>query len=173
MVWGNGGARSLSPLFRLSVAYSMLDFLRRLFEYDYWANSRVVENLESVNQKEQPLKYFSHVLGSQFIWLARLHAQDTSGKSPWFNLQVSECRAKVEELKETWKKFLEGLKEEELQSKISYKNPQGLEFESRIGDILTHVIIHSAYHRAQAAQAIRASRQEPAVTDFIRFARKQ
>jgi uncharacterized damage-inducible protein DinB len=151
----------------------MHDYLRRLFEYDYWANSRVIENLESVNQKEQPLKYFSHVLGSQDIWLARLHGQDTTGRSPWFNWQVSECEAKVEELKKTWKKFLEGLKEEELQNKISYKNPQGLEFESKIGDILTHVIIHSAYHRAQVAQAIRSSGQDPAITDFIRFARKQ
>ncbi len=151
----------------------MPELLKRLFEYDYWANCQVVKNLESIKAKEEPLKYFGHALGSQKIWLARLHGEDTAGKSPWFKLTVEECKSTVEELKAEWARSTNGLINDKLSEKIIYRNPQGKEFESRIGDILTHVIIHSAYHRAQAAMATRSSGEEPAITDFIRFARSQ
>ena len=146
--------------------------LHRLFEYDNWANSQILANLETLKDKEQPLKYFSHVLGSQSIRLARLQGEDTAGRSPWPSYSVEECKKIVNQLKESWSSILNTLKDEKLSDKISYKNVQGALFESRIGDILNHVIIHSAYHRAQAAMATRSKGEEPAVTDFIRFARK-
>jgi uncharacterized damage-inducible protein DinB len=41
-----------------------------------------------------------------------------------------------------------------------------------VGDILTHVAMHGAYHRAQIATAVRESGQEPAYTDFIHAVRQ-
>ena len=39
-------------------------------------------------------------------------------------------------------------------------------------DVLTHVILHSAYHRGQVALAMRAAGMEPAYTDFIHAVRQ-
>jgi uncharacterized damage-inducible protein DinB len=41
-----------------------------------------------------------------------------------------------------------------------------------VGDILTHVVAHSAYHRGQIAAAVRAAGGAPAYTDFIHAARR-
>ena len=41
-----------------------------------------------------------------------------------------------------------------------------------MADILTHVTMHGAYHRAQIAAAVRESGGEPAYTDFIHAARQ-
>jgi len=43
---------------------------------------------------------------------------------------------------------------------------------STVGDILTHVAMHGAYHRAQIAAAVRESGREPAYTDFIHAVRQ-
>ena len=39
-------------------------------------------------------------------------------------------------------------------------------------DILTHVVLHSAYHRGQIASQMRAGGAPPAYTDFIHAARQ-
>jgi uncharacterized damage-inducible protein DinB len=38
--------------------------------------------------------------------------------------------------------------------------------------VLTHVVMHSAYHRGQIATHMRASGQTPAYTDFIHGVRQ-
>ena len=39
-------------------------------------------------------------------------------------------------------------------------------------DILTHVLLHSAYHRGQIASQVRAGGEQPAYTDFIHAVRQ-
>ncbi len=39
-------------------------------------------------------------------------------------------------------------------------------------DILTHVVLHSAYHRGQIASQVRSGGEQPAYTDFIHAARQ-
>jgi uncharacterized damage-inducible protein DinB len=41
-----------------------------------------------------------------------------------------------------------------------------------VDDVLTHVILHSAYHRGQIASAVRAGGETPAYTDLIHAVRQ-
>lgn len=41
-----------------------------------------------------------------------------------------------------------------------------------MADILTHVLMHSAYHRGQIASHMRANGKTPAYTDFIHAVRQ-
>jgi len=41
-----------------------------------------------------------------------------------------------------------------------------------VQDILTHVLLHSAYHRGQIASQVRSSGEQPPYTDFIHAARQ-
>jgi uncharacterized damage-inducible protein DinB len=41
-----------------------------------------------------------------------------------------------------------------------------------VEEILTHLVIHSAYHRGQIASDLRAAGQEPAYTDYIHAVRQ-
>jgi uncharacterized damage-inducible protein DinB len=55
---------------------------------------------------------------------------------------------------------------------VGYRNSQGEYWTSAVGDILTHVAMHGAYHRAQIAAAVRESGGAPAYTDFIHAIRR-
>ena len=67
--------------------------------------------------------------------------------------------------------MIENLSEADLDSPIHYRNTRNQEFTSRIVDILTHVVIHGAYHRGQIARVLGVSAGSTVNTDFITFAR--
>jgi len=56
---------------------------------------------------------------------------------------------------------------------VDYKNSKGEPWRNRVEDVLTHVIMHSAYHRGQIAMEMRAAGMEPAYTDFIHAVRQE
>ncbi len=55
---------------------------------------------------------------------------------------------------------------------VVYKNSKGEPWTSTVEDILTHVLLHSAYHRGQIASQVRAGGEQPAYTDFIHAVRQ-
>jgi uncharacterized damage-inducible protein DinB len=59
-----------------------------------------------------------------------------------------------------------------LNDQVEYRNSKGQAWSSRVEDVLTHVLFHSAYHRGQIALQMRASGMEPAYTDFIHAVRQ-
>lgn len=60
----------------------------------------------------------------------------------------------------------------QLSQAVSYKNSKGELWTSTVQDVLTHVLMHSAYHRGQIASQMRANGQTPAYTDFIHAVRQ-
>ena len=71
-----------------------------------------------------------------------------------------------------WVEFLDLITAGDVSQSISYRNSKGEEWTSTIVDVLTHVVMHSAYHRGQIASYMRASGQSPAHTDFIHGVRQ-
>jgi uncharacterized damage-inducible protein DinB len=74
---------------------------------------------------------------------------------------------------EYWLKFIDEINEEELSKEISYVNSKGEKFTNTIQQIMTHVINHSTYHRAQVAAAVRQLGHSPAVSDYIVYCRQK
>ena len=72
----------------------------------------------------------------------------------------------------SWPRYLDTLSPDDFEEGIGYRNSLGEYWTSTVGDILTHVVMHGAYHRAQVAAVIRESGGEPAYTDFIHAARQ-
>ena len=78
----------------------------------------------------------------------------------------------ADEMAGAWSEYLSKLAPGELSKTIEYRNSKGEPWTSRVEDVLTHVIMHSAYHRGQIAMEMRASGKEPAYTDFIHAVRQ-
>jgi uncharacterized damage-inducible protein DinB len=55
---------------------------------------------------------------------------------------------------------------------VRYTNSKGEPWTSTVEDILTHLVIHSAYHRGQIASDLRNAGQKPAYTDYIHAVRQ-
>jgi uncharacterized damage-inducible protein DinB len=141
--------------------------LVRLFEYDRWANRAAWGSIEAT--AEVPVRVsalMAHIIGAEWLWWARLQ-----GSAPrlavWPELSTAQCAAELEVLAGTWADYVGGLTSEGLGSAVRYTNSRGERWTSAVGDVLLHVMLHSAYHRGQIASAVRAAGGEPAYTDFI------
>ena len=88
-------------------------------------------------------------------------------------MSLEEARAAVEELRDRWKALLEKLSPEKLAADLVYRNTKGAEFKTPIRDLLTHLVMHSAYHRGQVAAAVRDSGGKPAATDYTVYIRQK
>jgi len=90
----------------------------------------------------------------------------------WPEIALDRCAAQIDELAQLWREYLAQLSPAALSHKISYKNSKGESWSSTVQDILTHVVLHSSYHRGQIASLMRAGGQTPAYTDFIHAVRQ-
>lgn len=148
---------------------NIADHLRQ-FAYDEWANHEVLTAMQSGGADERSLALLAHTLAAQRLWLERIQQKPQS--SPvWPKATPETCAAQVEDMGRRWREYLESISEADLVRSISYKNSKGDLWTSTVADILTHVILHSAYHRGQIASHMRATGKTPAYTDFIQAVR--
>jgi uncharacterized damage-inducible protein DinB len=137
----------------------LLEHLRRQFEYDAWANAEVLSAItadESGSPPLQLLKLLAHILSAERLWLERLK-QKPERLPVWPEFTLDDCRAQMRELAELWHEYFDQLSPSALSQQTTYKNSKGEPWASTVQDVLTHVVMHSAYHRGQIASAIRAS----------------
>jgi uncharacterized damage-inducible protein DinB len=151
---------------------SDLDYFRRLLHYDQWANRETLRNLrESGDPPPAAVRWMAHIVGSEYVWLARLR-EEAPSVPVWPDFDLGACAARLDELESDWSHWLETLDAESLSEGVGYRNTRGEFWTSTMGDILTHVTLHSAYHRGQIASAVRAGGEAPAYTDFIHAVRQ-
>lgn len=143
--------------------------LRRLLRYDAWANQ---ETLRSLKQSAPPrsLRWMAHIVGAEYLWMARLRRRNAA-LPVWPELDVEACGERLNELSRLWPEYLDDARDS-FAEEVPYTNTKGEAWTSTVEEILTHVVIHSAYHRGQIASDVRASGGEPAYTDYIHAVRQ-
>ena len=149
---------------------NVVDHLRRQFAYDLWANQQVLESIRTAARgRDRSFELMSHILAAERLWLERLQQRPQS-LPVWPKLDLEDCEREASELARLWLKYLE--EADDLSQTVAYKNSKGELWMSTILDVLTHVVLHSAYHRGQIASHMRASGETPAYTDFIHAVRQ-
>jgi uncharacterized damage-inducible protein DinB len=146
--------------------------LKRLLRYDVWANRETLESLRPSPTPPKSLAWMAHIVGSECLWLARLK-NETSPLAVWPELTVDQCAERLSELEKAWEEYVTGITDSKLEATVTYTNSKGERWTSTVEEILTHVTVHSAYHRGQIASDVRASGGVPAYTDYIHAARQR
>jgi uncharacterized damage-inducible protein DinB len=143
--------------------------LRGLLRYDVWANR---ETLRALKRSAPPrsLRWLAHIVGAEYLWMARLRRHQEI-LPVWPELGVEACGERLDELSRLWPEYLDDT-HESLTEKVPYMNSKGEAWTNTVEEILTHVVIHSAYHRGQIAADVRASGGVPAYTDYIHAVRQ-
>jgi uncharacterized damage-inducible protein DinB len=150
----------------------LLSYLRKLYEYDSWANREVAKALQAaVPPPARSLRLMAHVVGAEWLWRSRI-LPESKRMAVWPQLTAREIQHEAEELRQAWDVYLGKLTPDRLTQTASYTNSKGEHFSNQLDDILMHVVVHSAYHRGQVAADMRASGLEPAYTDFIHAVRQ-
>ena len=149
-----------------------LEYLRKLYVYDHWANQEVTWALQAVPQPPaRSVRLMAHVVGTEWTWRNRIFPESKK-MAVWPQLTVEQILREVAELRTAWAADLSKFTPARLAEPAAYTNSKGEHFSSQLGDILMHVVMHSAYHRGQIAADMRASGLEPVYTDFIHAVRQ-
>jgi len=155
-----------------------------LFEYNYWANQRVLKAAGQVSTEQfiapAGLSHGSvrgalvHVLAAEVMW--RLRCQQ--GISPRAMLIESEFPT-LDDLATRWRAeerdmrdYLAGLTDADLQSALHYTNTKGQSFEQALWQPLAHVVNHGTQFRGEAAVALTRLGHSPGDLDLIAFLRQ-
>ncbi len=151
---------------------SLLEHFRRQFEYEFWANAEVLRVLVQLPAPPSAsIRLLAHIIAAQHLWLSRLQNKPPR-LAVWPELSLVECAAELGEGKSAWQSYLDGLGDRDLSSYRSYTNSKGEEWKNSVADILSHVGLHSSYHRGQIALEVRRSGSVPAYTDYVHAVRQ-
>ncbi|MCA6078408.1 DinB family protein [Fulvivirga sedimenti] len=143
-----------------------------LFEYNDWANQRMLITLEKNEITDQKLiLLYGHIVSAQIVWLNRIKDLPTSPFPLWEEYKVRELWSMTEESTANWIYYLNHHKMETFEEMIFYKNSEGKKYENTIREIITQVINHSTYHRAQMAMRLKEIGIQPPSTDYIAYRR--
>jgi uncharacterized damage-inducible protein DinB len=156
--------------------------IQRLYDYNRWANERVLESLQPIGQevftRNKQASHGSirgivaHIAGAEWIWLERW-----KGSSPVSLLSESEFETveiaaqRLRKIDHDLKQFTTRLTQEDLDGSRGYKTTEGKAYSNVLSDMLLHLANHSSYHRGQIATLLRQSGAVPQSTDFILFIR--
>jgi uncharacterized damage-inducible protein DinB len=145
--------------------------LDRMLRYDRWANQETLRSLQQGTTPARSLKWLGHIIGAELLWLSRIEGKPAE-LPVWPELSLQECERRLAELSRLRFEQLADGPRGPLTRSVSYINTKGEAWTSTLEDILTHLVIHSAYHRGQIAADLRAAGAEPAYTDYIHAVRQ-
>jgi uncharacterized damage-inducible protein DinB len=147
--------------------------LKQLLQYEAWANREALVSLEGAGPAapQRALGIMAHVVGASRLWLARLQ-QQPSELAVWPALDISGMRRELDHLEQDWQAYSALLTPPGLEGRITYVNSRGERWQNAVHDILTHLLLHSAYHRGQIATLLGHAGKSAASTDFIHAVRQ-
>lgn len=148
----------------------LLEHFERQIAYDDWANREVLGALRETPNPDA-LKLFAHTVATEFLWLDRI-AHRPQRCAVWPSWNLDESAAQLDALPVAWRNLLRGLDARALATEVSYVNTKGQHYTSTVGDIVTHTMLHGAYHRGQIARAVRETGATPRYTDYIHAVRE-
>ena len=163
------------------------DDIRLLYEYDRWANRRVLKAASRLSDEQfaRPVggsfhcvrDTLLHILGGEWIWLAYwrnppdgpaslsdLRAKRDALFSPEAFPNVDALQSKWMEVELEQSEFLNRVNDESLAKLLPFRGTR-----VTLVQLMQHVVNHSTYHRGQVAFTMRLLGAEPVATDFHVF----
>ena len=158
---------------------SLIARYRRWFDYEKDSHRKVLDSLNAVSKEQRESEEFrkavylmGHILAARRMWLFRFGVIKENVELFPGETRLDELPAQIEEMEMLWSQYLSQLNDAELARVFEYQSYEGQRFRNTIEEILTQLFGHSWYHRGQIAQLVRSIGAEPAVTDFVFWARE-
>ena len=157
----------------------LIDRYRRWFDYEKDSHARTIASLHAVPEELRDGEAFrravylmGHIVAARRMWLFRLGITDQNAELFPQDVTLEQVTDQVSEMETLWSAYLMRVDDFDLEQVFEYQSYEGPRFRNTIEEILTQLFGHSWYHRGQIAQLVRSMGMEPAVTDFVFWARK-
>jgi uncharacterized damage-inducible protein DinB len=152
---------------------------RRWFEYEQDSNAKVLASLQAVAEPSRGMPQFqkavdllAHLVAARNIWLYRLGYGIQPLELFPAETSLSRLPELLDEMQAAWRSYFESLTDGEAARLFEYQSFDGPRVRNTVEDVLTQLYGHSLYHRGQIAMLLRSIGAEPALTDFIYWARE-
>jgi len=163
------------------------DDFRLLYEYDRWANNRVLQAATALSAEQftrdlggafcSVRDTLVHIIGGEWIWLAYWRASSRSSafvtdlrtrRDAMFNPRafpnVTAVQLKWADVEKEQVEFMNHVTSESLEGMLPFRKTQ-----VRLALLVQHLANHSTYHRGQVGLMMRQLGAEPLATDFHVF----
>jgi uncharacterized damage-inducible protein DinB len=148
----------------------MKKYFLKLYQYNAWANARVLNSLQQQNVSDEKIcSLMGHIVAAQFLWLHRIKGLLPPDVKLWGSYTLGQLKTMAEEAGKKWLDFVES--QDDFNREMSYTNYVGEPYTNNVEMIMIHLVNHSSYHRAQIALLLRQKGLEPINTDFITYDR--
>jgi uncharacterized damage-inducible protein DinB len=151
----------------------MKAYFTQLFDYDLYANLRILETILAAGEPEKPVQLMAHLLSAQQVWITRCKGQLAVGAVLWPDWKANTFEQKIHDSHRAWINFLDYSEPDDFDKMISYNDLKGNPFENKLNDILAHVINHGTHHRAQAGTYMKMAGIDLPNTDYIFYIRNK
>jgi len=156
--------------------------MRQLYEYNAWANHRLLDACAvlSPEQFTRDLKSsfpsvrdtLAHILGAEWLWHQRfLGNAPTSLPSPSDFPAMDVLREKWAEVERDFLGFVAGLAQKDLDRVHQFRTMAGEPYPTPLWQAMQHVVNHGSYHRGQVTAFLRQLGAKGVSLDMIRFYR--
>lgn len=145
----------------------MHTFFLDLFHYNHHYNKELIRALKAHPEdvSDKCLQLFSHILNVHRAWNYKIQP----GEAPYDGWQMHQIHEYDEINQQNWEDSMRILETSDLEQIVTYSISTGQVFNTRIRDLLFHIINHSTYHRAQIATEFRQCGLKPLLTDYIMY----
>ena len=157
----------------------MIERYRRWFEYEKDSHAKTLDSLNAVPDEGRASEQFrkavyllGHIIAARSMWLFRFGVLRENAELFPQETNLSDLAGQLSKMEVFWSEYLSQLDDTELARVFEYQSYEGPRFRNTIEEILTQLFGHSWYHRGQIAMLLRSIAAEPAVTDFVFWARE-
>jgi len=147
----------------------MKKYLIETFEFNSLMNRKLLEKIKELPDKEEPIRFFSHLINSQKKWMARIIQYPENPEMDWWDpvYPLSKLEEEWNKSLMEWLEYLNGKTENELFEEAKFVGYDGEKWSAPLKDIALQLNYHSIHHRAQIQLFIRQQGIEPDFVDYI------
>ena len=151
----------------------MVTHLRRLFAYEFEITERVISAVQRAGTCEHAqgaLRQAAHIIATRSCWLERIDTGNSAHVDIWPQKDIGPLRDMDLATQLRFQIILSNMDEAYLRRTLRYRSYEGEVCERSMLDILTHIVVHSAYHRGYVNTFLKACGRSPVNSDFIVWA---
>jgi len=147
----------------------MKEYLVDTFNFNSQANKKLLNKIKLLEDKDECIKLFSHLINCQYKWMARIVHDPRVQEMDWWKpvYDIDQLEKKWDESLKLWIDYINSKSEEELAMEVTFPGFDGGLYAATPKDIALQLNYHSIHHRAQMQTIIRKQGVEPDFVDYI------
>ena len=144
-------------------------YLLDTFGFNDRANKMVLAKMRDLPDRREAVKFFSHLINSQYKWMARIVRDPNAPGMDWWEpvYLFEELEGQWNASLRLWTCYISERSEDQMYEERRFVGSDGGEWTAQLKDIALQLNYHSIHHRAQIQSVIRAQGLEPDFVDYI------